>query len=560
VVRRDDEGKRAPGSPGDCLQCGASLTPEQRYCLECGARQGALPAAIAARIGSLLQRDREGGEGRRDRGAATSQAPGPADASDAEGGPRGEATGIDDGETTPASSFMPSPRAAAVAVLGMLGLGVLLGSATSQLAQSAGLAPILLEIPSAPAPEPEEAAAPEAEASGEDPVPVAEAPLPLSPELLPEAAPEPETPPELPPELPEEEVLPEVKHLFLIVLGENGFEESFGTTSAAPYLAKRLTKKGELLSNYYAVAPSDLSNQIALISGQGPTPETATNCPTYADVAPGTVALDGQVEGSGCVYPTETETLASQLTAAGLKWRAYVEDIGNGAAAGQPTTCRHPALGEPDPSATAVPGDAYLTWRNPFVYFHSIIDQPECAEADIGLDRLAIDLASVKKTPTLAYIVPNACHAGGPVACEPGQPTGPIAAEGFLRTVVPQIMASPAYKEGGLIAITSSLAPQSGEGADPSACCATPEYPNLPPPATPTEPTTGPVKPSGGGGRVGMLLISPFVEPGSVNESGYYNHYTLLLTIEELFGLERLGYAGEIALTPFDSTVFNAAE
>lgn len=64
---------------------------------------------------------------------------------------------------------------------------------------------------------------------------------------------------------------------------------------------------------------------------------------------------------------------------------------------------------------------------------------------------------------------------------------------------------------------------------------------------------------TGGGGRVGLVLISPLVEPVSVQESGYYNHFTLLLTIEELFGLERLGYAKEEALTPFDSSVFNGA-
>lgn len=66
------------------------------------------------------------------------------------------------------------------------------------------------------------------------------------------------------------------------------------------------------------------------------------------------------------------------------------------------------------------------------------------------------------------------------------------------------------------------------------------------------------MKPTGGGGKVGLLLISPFVEAGTVNETSYYNHYSLLLTIEELFGLEKLGYANELALVPFDETVFNA--
>ena len=57
-----------------------------------------------------------------------------------------------------------------------------------------------------------------------------------------------------------------------------------------------------------------------------------------------------------------------------------------------------------------------------------------------------------------------------------------------------------------------------------------------------------------------MLLLSPFVEPGSVNETGYYNHFTLLRSIEELFALQPLGYAANPALSPFESTVYNNAE
>jgi hypothetical protein len=535
VATGKDDDTRDSVRGGSCAECGAACSDDQRYCIECGARRGDLPPAIAARIASLLRRDR--GE----------KAPGTA-----------EAPGSDEAEGTAASpSYMPSPRAAAVAVMGMLALGVLLGSATSQVAQSAGLYSILLEVPtSAPQEEPEETATVEPEEEPEAaPVPATESSIPYTPVPIEESTGEPEE--EELPELPEEVGLPEVKHLFLIMLGDNGYEETFGALSPAPYLTQTLPEKGELLSNYYAVTQGSLANQIALVSGQGPTPETAANCPNYADVLPGTTSLEGQVEGNGCVYPAETETLASQLVASGLKWKAYIEDIGNGAASGQPATCRHPALGTPDLSQVPVPGDAYETWRNPFVYFHSIIDAPECAESDVGLDRLGTDLKAAKKTPTLSYIVPNACHSGGEVPCEPGQPTGALAVEAFLRKVVPPILASAAYKEGGLIAITSAQAPQTGEKADPSSCCVSPAYPNLPVPP-PAEPVTGPVKPTGGGGRVGMLLLSPFVEPGSVNETGYFNHYTLLLTIEELFRLEKLGYANEIALTAFDSTVFNA--
>jgi hypothetical protein len=434
-------------------------------------------------------------------------------------------------------NWMPSPPAMAVAVLAMLGFGVMLGSATSQIAQSAGVRSIILEA----APVPPAAEEPAVAAADEEPVEAtASASLPAEVPVLPEpvapiAEPPPEEapPPELPPELPEEETLPPVKHVFLIVLGENGYEQAFGATSPAPYLAKTLPEKGELLSNYYAVTQGQLANEIALLSGQGPTAETASDCPTYSDLLPGTLAAEGQVEGTGCVYPATTPTLPGQLVEKKLKWKAYVEGVVDG--------CSHE---EPQP--------------NPFVYFHAIVDDGECVSNDVGFEQLTLDLKTAAKTPALSYIVPNVCDSGGEPPCPEGQPSGPIATEEFLRRVVPAIEASPAYGEGGLIAITSTQAPQSGEGADASSCCIAPEYPNLPAPAeAPTE-ATGPVKPSGGGGRVGLLLISPFVAPGTVNESGYFNHYSLLRSIEELFELEPLGYAAEVALAGFDGSVYNA--
>jgi hypothetical protein len=458
------------------------------------------------------------------------------------------------------SDFMPSPRAAAAAVIGMLALGVALGSATNQLARSAGLTSILLE--ESPPPEEEGTVAeapaePEVEESGEEPAPVA-----ATPSVIPEAIPQVEEP------LPEEEAepvpideelptgLPEVKHAFVIMLGENGYEETFGETSTSDYLSTELPAQAEVLSNYYAVTKGELANQIALLSGQGPTPESQADCPTFTDVVPGTESTEGQIEGDGCVYPATTKTLPGQLAEKELRWKAYVEGSEDGAAVGQPTTCRHPAPGGADPNQHSTTADSYVTSRNPFVYFHSIIDGEECAKADVGLPDLTKDLqGKAEKFPTLAYIVPNACHKGGEQPCEEGAPTGPEATEEFLKSVVPSIEESFAYKDGGLIVITSAQARQGGEKPDTGACCIYPEYPNLPP--EPEEAVTGPVKEKGGGGRVGALLISPFIEAGTTSET-YFNHYSLLVSLEELFGLERIGYAAEPALAGFDETIFNA--
>jgi hypothetical protein len=519
----------------NCSECGGKRAPDQRYCLECGARLGSLPAAISGQ----LQRLRTFATGC----MPAIKAPVP-DMRGEKDSPSGdsEAKGGAKGWPYERSDFMPSPRAAAVAVIGMLALGVALGSATSELAQSAGLTTIVFEEPSPP---PEEELAPEAVASttpepeeatveaGPERVPAVPASIPAEVPVVEEPLPsEPE--PEVP--MIEEEVptgLPEVKHVFLIVLGGNGYEETFGEASQSPYLSEELPAQGEVLSNYFAVTKGELANEIAIVSGQGPTPETAADCPTYADVVPGTESTEGQVEGNGCVYSAATKTLPAQLAEKRLTWRAYVD--------------KDEASEETTAAAANQPAGCYATPRNPFAYFHSIVDAGECDEGDPGLARLAKDLAlKPAKFPTLVYVSPA-----------PATPENPAAPEEALKTIVSSIESSFAYKDGGLIVITSAQAPQEGEHADTSACCIIPAYPNLPAPESEEAAATGPVRETGGGGRVGAVLLSPFVEPGTSSET-YFNHYSLLATIEELFSLEKIGYAAEPAITGFDESIFNA--
>jgi len=535
AISADDDGRKLGSSC--CSSCGARLAVDQRYCLACGERRGAIPAAVAQWLSIVDSPD------------------------DAAAAPPAASASVG-GDEAPARSFMPEPRSAAVAVMCLLAFGVLLGGLTGPAAQSAGIAPIVLYSEAEPPPPAEPVSEPATEAT--EPVVVAEAPPAVEVPAEAESPEEPAAAPpkkKLPPDLPEEPALPPVQHVFVIVLADHGFEETYGPASTATYMSKTLPEKGELLSNYYAVTTGDLANEIALISGQGPNSATAANCPEYKDfVVPTLNATTSQAEGEGCVYPAETETLPGQLVAAKKTWKAYIGGIGNGQA-GEPTTCRYPGIGEADPAQAARPGDPYETWRNPFVYFHSIVDSPECAERDVGLEQLGADLKKETRTPSFSYIVPDACHDGSETPCEPGAPAGLAAAQPWLETTIGEIEASPAYKTSGLIAITSAQARQDLPEPDTSACCGTPEYPNLPAPEVPPPPTSGPVKESGGGGRVGMLLLSPFVAPGSVNETGYYNHFSFLLSIGELLEVTPpLGYAAEPVLTAFDSAVFNSEE
>jgi len=344
--------------------------------------------------------------------------------------------------------------------------------------------------------------------------------------------------------------LPPIKHVFVIALSDEPYASVFGPSSTAPYLSNTLEQQGELLVHYDAVAHEELADGVALLSGEGPTGETAANCPTYADITATGVGADEQVLGTGCIYPRSTQTLAGQLVAKHLTWRAYVQGIDE--AGTQAPACAHPSLGAADPTADqASSSGEYATFRNPFVYFASILDSAECAADDTGLAALKGDLQQVKRTPSFSYVVPDRCDDGNPTPCTPGAPAGVAQSNAFLKQVVPEITASKAYKESGLLVITVDEAPSSGEFADSSSCCGQPLFPNAPSRTLAGAPR--------GGGAVGALLLSPYVKGATTNEEPF-NHFSLLRTIEDLFGLGHLGYAGLPAVKSFEPAMFTAGK
>jgi len=99
--------------------------------------------------------------------------------------------------------------------------------------------------------------------------------------------------------------------------------------------------------------------------------------------------------------------------------------------------------------------------------------------------------------------------------------------------------------------ITVDEAPSSGELADSSSCCGQPLFPNVPSKSAAGAPR--------GGGAVGALLLSPFVKAGTTDEEKF-NHFSLLRTIEDLFGLKHLGYAGLSTVKSFEPSMFTAAK
>lgn len=327
---------------------------------------------------------------------------------------------------------------------------------------------------------------------------------------------------------------PPIKHVFVINLENENYDDTFGPTSQMPYLSQTLVGQGALLSQYYGIGHVSLDNYIAQISGQGPSKQTQTDCTTYSDFVSTGTGDFGQALGDGCVYPKSVKTIAGQLLAKKLTWGGYMEDMSS--------PCQHPDLGAKDQ-----PLSSYVTRHNPFVYFHSIVDSPSCAKNDVPLERLDHDLKSVKTTPNLTYITPNNCHNGHDRTCADGTPGGPAVANGWLQQWVPKILAAPAFKKDGLLVVTFDEAESTD---DSSACCNTPTYPNVD--------NASSVLPGPGGGRTGAVLVSPFIEAGTKSDTPY-NHFALLCSVESIFGLSKLGYAGQPGLTCFGKDVYTGS-
>ena len=350
---------------------------------------------------------------------------------------------------------------------------------------------------------------------GSAPLITSEAPAPAPPA---ESAPSP-TEPATP-----SETLPEagrIKHVFVISLASSGYDAAFGFTPQMPYLASTLRPQGELLSGYSLLDSAALPNGIAAVSGQPPNAETKANCPTFGEF-PANSALDdsGVVSGDGCVYPVEALTLADQLVSGRFRWSAYMEGMVD--ETGKPDTCAHPDFGGADEPVQG----GYAARLNPFVYFHSLLDLGDCAVNDVSLTELSADLRKVDSTPNFALISPNLCNVGVTGQCPAGAPDGAASADAFLAKWVPETLDSPAYEKDGLLIVTfgevNPVDPASGA------------------PPVEDEPT------------VGALLLSRFVSPGATDATPY-DPYSLLRTVEDLFGLDHLGLAGGAEVKSFAS-------
>jgi hypothetical protein len=310
-----------PRTTSRCAECATPLATDQAYCVHCGARRGPLPARVAVALADIENHGR------------------PIASDDPL---------LDDPqpEVEP-ENIVSAARTGMIAVLVMLAFGVVIGGAFS----SGGLGALANTIVVAVRPTVQQAAQVVTNAGGDGggggggqsnnagggggddgggvvaaTVGTTSAPAPVTVTVSQTASTSPGTG-----TTPAQAQLPPIDHVWLIVLGQQGYQQAWATGAGHPYL-NTLRKQGELVVNYDAVASSPLANEVALISGQGPTQQTAADCPTYTYIDPGTSGKQQQVLGDGCIYPQTTETLPQQFLANGLSWKAYVQGIGQGSA------------------------------------------------------------------------------------------------------------------------------------------------------------------------------------------------------------------------------------
>ncbi|HEX3486101.1 MAG TPA: hypothetical protein VHT51_13650, partial [Micropepsaceae bacterium] len=262
----------------------------------------------------------------------------------------------------------------------------------------------------------------------------------------------------------------------------------------------------------------------------------------------------------------------------------------------------HPPLNGVDTSNSATAIDQYATRHNPFVYFHSVIDNAARCDAhvvplgrvipgtggapDVFYGHLFQDLRTKGTTPRFMFVTPNLCNDGHDATCTgvntEGTHTGGLAAADlWLKHWMPMIFNSPAYKNGSLLVVLTF--DEGNPIADSQACnpaiaagsaiCDVPTGPNIAnygfSPLLGFLNLQSPTGTYPGGGQIGAVLFNhKFIRPGSINTTGQYNHFSALRSYEDLLdittggddGQGHLGWAAQPDVTTFGSDVFNAAK
>jgi hypothetical protein len=332
-----------------------------------------------------------------------------------------------------------------------------------------------------------------------------------------------------------------LEHLFVIMMENHGTDEIIGNTADAPYINQLAAQYG-VATNYYGVTHPSLPNYLAALSGdfQGIWDDCKAG-PGITCAPEEFVADSGDATSALLLTPAEIASasatphwftgrnLVDQVEESGRTWKAYMQAL--------------PAVGsdvEFSPVINGATVKLYAQKHNPFMYFADIRNSPERMQRIVPATQLDTDLAS-GEVPSFVWLSPDQCHdmhgMSPSSAARIGLPDCGYPASGldhqiiklgddYLKETVDKIKASPAWKENSAIAIVWDEDDYSGFAG----CCGSPVG------------TGGGVL---GGARAPAIVInSKQVAP--VASTHPYNHYSLVATIEALWGLPCLGKACSI--------------
>jgi hypothetical protein len=282
--------------------------------------------------------------------------------------------------------------------------------------------------------------------------------------------------------------VPAFNHVFVLI-GENTSLHSV-TMGHTPYLVGTLMPMGGKLGNYEGLASGSLANYIGMTAGH------YSLCDVNDSLPYNFFTGKPKCNDSG-------PSLFSQLDGATISWVEWVESM--------PNPC-----GFVDEGADWA-YNVYTTHHNPAVYFDSVEGaryneaykyppNAECVQRVLPMgttapnDTSAFDAALANgSVPKFNLIIPNDCEDGHDKC---GNNDRLRQFDEFLAREVPRILASPAFGSDGLLIITYD------------------EWGDL----------------TMNDKRVAFVALGPLVTPGSAN-AGVYNHYSLLRTLEDGFGL-----------------------
>ena len=324
-------------------------------------------------------------------------------------------------------------------------------------------------------------------------------------------------------------------HIFYIMMENHSTDQIFSNTADAPYI-NQLANEYAISTNYYGVTHPSLPNYLAAISGsyQGIWDDckagTTSACAPEAFMsgAPYNGRLLTQAEVNSATHQPHwftDQTIIDQLESHDISWKAYMESMPTAGYTGE----YYPV---DQVNGQNVPHKLYAQKHDPFMYFSNIRNNPARMQKIVPFTQFDKDLA-LGHIPNFVWITPNQCHDMHGVSTADakalGIPNCASPASGldhkviqlgdtFVHDIVTKIMNSKVWNSKSAILINWD----ENDYGSYEGCCYSP---------------TGIHGVTLGGGDAPFMAITSRNAHHLVDSTTPYNHYTLLATIEKLWGL-----------------------